>query len=200
MSLAPRLADGLASLVEQLLSELGEDPRREGLRGTPARVAGSLRHLTDGYGREAADVVGDALFEQEYDETVLIRDVPFYSLCEHHLLPFFGTAHVAYVPAGRVLGLSKIPRLVDVYAHRLQIQERLTRQLAEGLRSVTGARGVGVVLAARHLCLEMRGVERMGSRTLTSCLLGCFRTDAERRAELLQLVREERDGEVPAGG
>lgn len=200
VSVAPSLGAALRALVEQLLLELGEDPYREGLLGTPARVAASLRHLTEGYAMDAAEVVGDALFEQECDEMVLVRDVPFYSLCEHHLLPFFGVAHVAYLPAGRVVGLSKIPRLVDLYAHRLQIQERMTQQLAQGLQAVTGARGVGVVLAARHLCLEMRGVERVGSQTVTSCMQGCFQADAGRRSELLQLVRAERDRDSAAGG
>ena len=190
MSLArARFGDELPELVERLLRLLGEDPAREGLRDTPARVADSLRYLTDGYGQEAADAVGDALFEQPYDEMVLVRDIPFYSLCEHHLLPFFGTAQVAYVPAGRVVGLSKIPRVVDVFAHRLQLQERLARQIAEGLESVLRPVGVGVVLQARHLCMEMRGVEKSGGETVTSCMLGCFRDDARTRSEFLELIR-----------
>src|SRR5256714_6187159 len=142
MSLARRLEDGMPRLVEEVLRELGEDPGREGLVETPERVARSLRFLTEGYGMDASDAIGDALFEQDYDELVAVRDIPFYSLCEHHLLPFFGTAHVAYAPQGRVVGLSKIPRLVDVYAHRLQLQERMTRQIAEGLQDVTQPGGV----------------------------------------------------------
>ena len=192
MSIAPQFRDELTALVRTLLAELGEDPAREGLTDTPERVARSLRHLTEGYGLEAADAIGDALFEQEYDEMVLVRDIQFYSLCEHHLLPFFGVAHVAYQPAGRVVGLSKLPRLVDVYAHRLQFQERLTRQVAEGLDRVTRPLGVAVVLEARHLCMEMRGVEKVGGQTVTSCMLGCFREDARTRSEFLDLIRRPR--------
>jgi GTP cyclohydrolase IA len=188
MNVAPQFDDRVPGLVERLLRELGEDPEREGLVETPERVARSLRFLTEGYTLDARDAIGDALFEQDYDEIVIVRDIPFYSLCEHHLLPFFGTADVAYAPAGRVVGLSKIPRLVDVYAHRLQLQERMTREVAEGLQEVTRPAGVAVVLEARHLCMEMRGVEKAG-QTVTSCMLGCFREDARSRAELLQLIR-----------
>lgn len=173
-----------------MLLGLGEDPDREGLVGTPDRVARSLRGLTDGYGLDIVDVVGDAVFAQEYDEMVVVRDLPFYSLCEHHLLPFFGVCHVAYHPAGRVIGLSKIPRVVDVFAHRLQLQERLTREVAEALQQVLQPAGVGVVIEARHLCMEMRGVERTGAQTVTSCLLGVFRDDARTRSEFLELVRQ----------
>jgi GTP cyclohydrolase I len=188
VTVAHRFEDEMPRLVERLLREIGEDPTREGLVDTPDRVARSLRHLTDGYAMDAADAIGDALFEQDYDEIVVVKDIPFYSLCEHHVLPFFGVAHIAYAPLGRVVGLSKIPRLVDVYAHRLQLQERMTRQIAEGLESVTRPGGVAVVLEARHLCMEMRGVERPGE-TVTSCMLGCFRDDARTRAEFLQLIR-----------
>jgi GTP cyclohydrolase IA len=191
MSVAPQLDDKLPLLVEQVLRQLGEDPNREGLLETPDRVARSLRSLTDGYHLDARDAIGDALFEQDYDEIVVVRDIPFYSLCEHHLLPFFGVAHVAYAPQGRVVGLSKIPRLVDVYAHRLQLQERMTRQIAEGLEEVTRPGGVAVVVEARHLCMEMRGVEKHG-QTVTSCMLGCFRDDARTRGEFLQLIRGSR--------
>ena len=184
----PHFGDELPALVHRLLEQLGEDPDREGLTGTPERVARSLRRLTEGYGLDPAEVVGDAIFEQEYDEMVLVRDLPFYSLCEHHLLPFFGVCHVAYQPAGRVVGLSKIPRLVDVFAHRLQLQERLTREVAEAVREAVAPLGVGVVMEARHLCMEMRGVERAG-QTVTSCLLGVFRSDARTRTEFLELVR-----------
>jgi GTP cyclohydrolase I len=186
----PRFSpDDLPSLVERVLERLGEDTRREGLVETPDRVADSLRHLTEGYGLDAADAIGDALFRQDYDEMVLVRDLPFYSLCEHHLLPFFGTCHVAYMPRGRVVGLSKIPRLVDIYAHRLQLQERMTREIAEGLQRVVEPDGVAVVVEARHLCMEMRGVEKAGGETVTSCMLGCFRDDARTRGEFLELIR-----------
>jgi GTP cyclohydrolase I len=188
LTVAHRFDDEMPRLVEGLLRELGEDPTREGLLDTPGRVARSLRHLTEGYGMDATDAIGDALFEQDYDEIVVVKDIPFYSLCEHHLLPFFGSAHVAYAPQGRVVGLSKIPRLVDVFAHRLQLQERMTRQIAEGLEMVTRPAGVAVVVEARHLCMEMRGVEKQG-QTVTSCMLGCFRDDARTRGEFLQLIR-----------
>jgi GTP cyclohydrolase I len=181
--------DALPQMVETLLRELGEDPTRGGLVETPERVARSLRFLTEGYGMDVHEAVSDALFDQEYDEMVLVREVPFFSLCEHHVLPFFGSAHVAYMPDGRVVGLSKIPRLVDVFAHRLQLQERLTRQIAEALDEVTDAKGVAVVVEARHLCMEMRGVEKIGGQTVTSCMLGCFRSDARTRGEFLDLIR-----------
>jgi GTP cyclohydrolase IA len=181
--------DALPQMVETLLRELGEDPTRGGLVETPERVARSLRFLTEGYGMDVREAVSDALFDQEYDEMVLVREVPFFSLCEHHVLPFFGSAHVAYMPDGRVVGLSKIPRLVDVFAHRLQLQERLTRQIAEALDEVTDAKGVAVVVEARHLCMEMRGVEKIGGQTVTSCMLGCFRSDARTRGEFLDLIR-----------
>lgn len=182
----------LPRLVRQLLCALGEEPDREGLVETPRRVADSLRYLTEGYDMDVREAVGDALFEQDYDEIVLVRDIPFYSLCEHHLLPFFGVAHVAYAPDGRVVGLSKVPRLVDVFAHRLQLQERMTRQIAEALQEVAEPKGVAVVAEARHLCMEMRGVEKSGGQTVTSCMLGCFREDARTRAEFLQLIRRAR--------
>jgi GTP cyclohydrolase I len=192
VSVAPRFHDELATLVGRLLGELGEDTAREGLVDTPERVASSLRYLTEGYTMEAADAIGDALFEQQYDEMVLVKDIQFYSLCEHHLLPFFGVAHVAYQPDGRVVGLSKIPRLVDVYAHRLQLQERMTRQVAEGLERVTQPHGVAVVIEARHLCMEMRGVEKPGGQTVTSCMRGSFRDDARTRTEFLELIHGRR--------
>jgi GTP cyclohydrolase I len=185
----PRFEDELPALVARMLESLGEDAEREGLVETPERVARSLRYLTDGYALDAADAVGDALFEQAYDEMVLVKDIQFYSLCEHHLLPFFGTCHVAYVPNGRVVGLSKIPRVVDVYAHRLQLQERLTREIAEGFEKVLQPHGVAVVIEARHLCMEMRGVEKPGSQTVTSCMLGAFRDDQRTRTEFLELIK-----------
>ena len=186
---SPSFGDELPELVRRLLELLGENPDRKGLSGTPDRVARSLRHMTEGNHLDAHEAVGDALFEQDYDEMVVVRDVPFYSLCEHHLLPFFGSCHVAYVPRGQVVGLSKIPRLVDVFAHRLQLQERLTRQIAEGLEQAVEPIGVGVVVEARHLCMEMRGVEKPGGLTVTSCLRGAFRHDARTRSEFLELVR-----------
>ncbi len=181
----------LAQLTHTLLEEIGEDPSREGLADTPRRVARSLSYLTSGYRQSLVGVVGDALYAEDYDELLLVRDIEFYSLCEHHMLPFFGRAHVAYLPNGRVLGLSKLPRIVDLYARRLQLQERLTREIAEAVQLVTRPRGVGVVLEAEHLCMAMRGVRKPGSRTVTSCLLGKLDADPGRRAEFLALVRRE---------
>ncbi len=190
MSLQPRFRDdNLPELVRRLLLELGEDIDREGLLDTPERVAVSLRDLTEGYGKDAAEVIGEALFDQQYDEMVLVKDIQFYSLCEHHLLPFFGVCHVAYVPRGKVVGLSKLPRVIDVYAHRLQLQERLTREVAEALQQALDPIGVAVVIEARHLCMEMRGVEKPGSDTVTSCMLGAFKDDARTRAEFMELIR-----------
>jgi len=181
--------DTMPGLVEQLLAELGEDTSREGLRATPARVARALRELTDGYDAEISEVVAGAVFEQDYDEMVLVKDIPFYSLCEHHMLPFFGVCHVGYLPKGRVIGLSKIPRLVTMFAHRLQLQERMTKEIAEALSGAVEPRGVGVVVEARHLCMEMRGIQKAGGQLITSCMLGTFRRDARTRAEFLELVR-----------
>jgi GTP cyclohydrolase IA len=181
--------DQIPALVESLLVELGEDPDRPGLRATPGRVSRALRELTDGYGVRAEDVVADAVFDQDYDEMVVVKDIPFYSLCEHHMLPFFGTCHVGYLPKGKVVGLSKIPRLVGVFAHRLQLQERLTNEIAEALNTTLAPKGVGVVVQARHLCMEMRGVEKPGGQMITSCMLGTFRRDPRTRAEFLELVR-----------
>jgi GTP cyclohydrolase I len=179
----------MPQLVEQMLAELGEDPSRQGLRATPDRVARAFRELTDGYGLRAADVVAGAVFDQDYDEMVLVKAIPFYSLCEHHMLPFFGTCHVGYLPRGKVVGLSKIPRLVTMFAHRLQLQERMTKEIAEALNDELSPRGVGVVVEARHLCMEMRGVQKTGGELITSCMLGTFRKDARTRAEFLDLVR-----------
>ncbi len=179
----------LRSLTRRMLVALGEDPEREGLVDTPRRVAESLIYLTEGYGADPRQVVGSALYEHEGDDLVTVRDIPFYTLCEHHVLPFFGRCHVGYLPNGKVIGLSKLPRLVDVFAHRLQLQERLTRQIAEAIDSALRPRGVAVVMEARHLCMEMRGVEKVDSETVTSCLLGEFRGDAALRAEFLDLVR-----------
>jgi len=184
-----RPRDGIPELVASLLAELGEDPERQGLKATPGRVSRALRELTDGYDVRAEDVVAGAVFDQDYDEMVLVKDIPFYSLCEHHMLPFFGACHVGYLPKGKVVGLSKIPRLVEVFAHRLQLQERMTKEIAEALNDAVAPRGVGVVVEARHLCMEMRGVQKTGGQLITSCMLGTFRRDARTRSEFLDLVR-----------
>src|SRR2546425_5827781 len=186
----PKPGDPIPELVESLLVELGEDPDRQGLKATPDRVARALRELTNGYGVKPEEVVADAVFDQDYDEMVVVRDIAFYSLCEHHVLPFFGHVHVGYLPKGKVVGLSKIPRLVEVFSHRLQIQEKLTKEIAEALNEAVAPRGVGVVVEARHLCLEMRGVETPGGHVITSCMLGTFRRDPRTRAEFLDLVRQ----------
>jgi GTP cyclohydrolase I len=175
--------------IRRLLIDAGEDPDRDGLRETPRRVEQSLRFLTSGYTADINGIINDALFPVEYNEMVIVRDIDFYSLCEHHLLPFFGKCHIAYIPDGKVVGLSKIPRLVDVFARRLQVQERLTSQIAETLRSQVGPLGVAVVMEATHLCMAMRGVEKQNSCTVTSAMLGTFRSDARTRAEFLQLVQ-----------
>ncbi len=189
----PRLeTDELRHLVARLLEELGEDTAREGLIDTPLRVAESYRYLTEGYDIDPAEVVGDALFEQQYDDLVVIKDINFFSLCEHHLLPFFGRVHVAYLPTGKVIGLSKLPRLIDVFAHRLQMQERMTRQIAESIQQILNPLGVGVVVEARHLCMEMRGVEKPDSETVTSCMLGTFRKDPRTRSEFMELIQRRR--------
>jgi GTP cyclohydrolase IA len=184
----PKPPDPIADLVDTLLVELGEDPDRPGLKATPDRVARALRELTSGYGVKPEEVIADAVFDQDYDEMVVVKDIDFYSLCEHHMLPFFGHVHVGYLPKGKVIGLSKIPRLVEVFSHRLQIQEQMTRQVAEALNDTLAPRGVGVVVEARHLCMEMRGVEAPGGRMMTSCMLGTFRRDPRTRAEFLDLV------------
>ena len=185
----PNPTDPIAELVESLLVELGEDPDRQGLKATPDRVSRSLRELTAGYGVKPEEVIADAIFDQDYDEMVLVKNIAFFSLCEHHMLPFFGHVHVGYLPNGKVVGLSKIPRLVEIYARRLQIQEQLTREIAEALNGALEPKGVGVVIEARHLCMEMRGVETPGGRMITSCMLGTFRKDPRTRAEFLDLVR-----------
>jgi GTP cyclohydrolase IA len=176
-------------IVRRLIEEIGEDPHREGLRRTPHRVWEALSVLTDGYDRDVLDVVGGALFDEEYDEMVTVRDIEFYSLCEHHMLPFFGTCHIAYIPNGRIVGLSKLPRIVDLFSHRLQVQERLTTQIAEALEDVLHPRGVGVVMEASHLCMMMRGVEKQSSRTVTSAMRGLFKTDFRTRSEFLEITR-----------
>ena len=186
---SPRTRTALSGHVEEMLRLLGEAPDREGLRRTPERVAESLRFLTSGYEQSLEDVVGGAVFAEPYEEMVLVKDIELYSLCEHHLLPFFGKAHVAYLPKGRILGLSKLARLVDVYARRLQVQERLTTQIAEAVDEVLQPHGVAVVIEAAHLCMMMRGIQKQNSQTLTSCMRGSFRDDEKSRAEFLELIR-----------
>ncbi|HTM34427.1 MAG TPA: GTP cyclohydrolase I FolE [Vicinamibacterales bacterium] len=176
-------------LIHSLLEELGEDPSREGLVRTPKRVEKALRFLTSGYEADIDTVLNDALFSVDYNEMVIVRDIDFYSLCEHHLLPFFGKCHVAYIPNGRVIGLSKIPRLVDIFARRLQLQERMTNQIAETIREKINPLGVAVVCEGTHLCMAMRGVEKQNSYTVTSAMLGAFRDHARTRMEFLELLK-----------
>jgi GTP cyclohydrolase IA len=175
--------------VARMLRELDPEPTREGLRDTPARVEKAFRFYTAGYKQDPKQVIGDALFAAETDEMVVVKNIELYSLCEHHLAPFFGKAHVAYIPRGKIVGLSKIARVVEMYARRLQVQERLTMQVAQALQDVLQPLGVGVVIEASHLCMMMRGVEKQNSSTVTSCLLGSFRKDERTRTEFLQLVR-----------
>jgi GTP cyclohydrolase IA len=175
-------------LIRRELELIGEDPSREGLVSTPARVARAMEFLTQGYRSSAEEVVGKGIFKEEHDNMIMVRDIELYSLCEHHMLPFFGKAHVAYIPNGKIVGLSKIPRIVDVYARRLQVQERLTEQIAEGLCRVLQPSGVGVVIEAYHLCMMMRGVEKQNSKTITSALRGAFREDPKTRDEFLRLA------------
>ncbi len=183
-------ADEHQHLVRRQLELIGEDPGREGLLRTPERVAKSLEWLTQGYSLDVEDVVGDALFAEDYRQMVMVRDIEFYSLCEHHMLPFFGKAHIAYVPNGRVVGLSKLPRIVDVYARRLQVQERLTEDIADAIERVLRPAGVGVVLEAVHLCMMMRGVQKQDSKTITSALRGTFRECPMTREEFFRLAHE----------
>jgi GTP cyclohydrolase I len=180
-------------LIRRELELIGEDPEREGLLKTPERVAKSMKFLTEGYNSSAEEVVGKGIFKEEHDNMIMVRDIELYSLCEHHMLPFFGKAHVAYIPNGKIVGLSKIPRIVDVYARRLQVQERLTEQIAEGLCSVLHPAGVGVVIEAYHLCMMMRGVQKQNSKTITSALRGAFREDPKTRDEFLRLAHNGRD-------
>ncbi len=180
----------LEECVHSILHELGEDPQRAGLQYTPKRVASSLRWLTRGYTMSVQDVIGEAVFEEPHESMVVVRDIEIYSLCEHHMLPFYGKAHIAYYPDGRIVGLSKIPRVLEVFARRLQVQERLTDQVADALMSVLEPKGVGVVIEAFHLCMMMRGVEKQNSKTVTSALRGIFLHDAKTRDEFLRLAHK----------
>jgi len=181
--------DRVKAAIEVLLAETGEDAERDGLVRTPERVAKSLEFLTSGYSQDIEEVLNGALFSVDYSEMVIVKDIDFYSLCEHHLLPFFGKCHIAYLPRDRVVGLSKIPRLVDVFSRRLQIQERLTNQIAQVIEDTLHPLGVGVVVEATHLCMLMRGVEKQNSFALTSAMLGAFRNDARTRSEFLELLK-----------
>lgn len=178
----------IQDMVRRMLAEVGEDPRREGLRGTPARYEKAFKFLTNGYQQDEEKILNGAIFSVCYDEMVVVKDIEIFSLCEHHLLPFFGRCHVAYIPKKRVVGLSKIPRLVNMYARRLQIQERLTRQIADAISKRLDPDGVGVIMEARHLCMVMRGVEKQHSQAVTSAMLGSFRDDMQTRNEFLSLV------------
>jgi len=179
-------------LIKELLKGLGEDPAREGLQSTPERVERSLKFLTSGYWVNIEELVNDALYSEDNNEMVIVRDIDLYSLCEHHLLPFFGKCHVAYVPQGKIIGLSKIPRIIDAFSRRLQVQERMTTQIAECVNSILQPHGVAVVIEALHLCMSMRGVEKQNSYTTTSSMLGCFKEDARTRSEFLSLIRPQR--------
>jgi GTP cyclohydrolase IA len=174
-------------LIRELLVRLGETPEREGLRRTPDRVADSLEWLTRGYGQTVSEAIGGAIFNEDHHNMVIVKDIEMYSLCEHHMLPFFGKVHVAYIPNGRILGLSKVPRVVDVFARRLQVQERMTEQIAEAIQTILEPEGVGVVVEAYHLCMMMRGVQKQNSKTITSAMKGVFLTDLRTREEFLRL-------------
>ena len=176
-------------LIHDLLKEIGEDPTREGLEKTPARVAKAWEYLTSGYKQDVHEVLNEALFTEEYDEMVVVKDIDFYSLCEHHLLPFFGKCHIAYMPSRKIVGLSKLPRLVEMFARRLQVQERLTTQIAHTINDVLQPRGVAVVIEALHMCMLMRGVEKQNSKAVTSAMLGAFRETPETRAEFMELIK-----------
>jgi GTP cyclohydrolase I len=179
-------------IYTELLRRMGEDPTRDGLLRTPERMEKSMAFLTKGYTQSVDEVLHDALFDVDYDEMVIVKEIEFYSQCEHHLIPFFGRAHIAYVPNGKVIGLSKIPRIIDVFARRLQVQERLTQQIAEAIDEAIHPQGVGVVIEAHHLCMMMRGVEKQNSSTVTSAMLGAFKAQQQTRAEFLSLIRCER--------
>ena len=187
------IEDTLEGLVHTMLKELGEDPGRDGLERTPARVARSMRTFTEGYSQDPSQVLQGALFDVSYDEMVLVKDIDFYSLCEHHLLPFFGRVHIGYIPNGKVVGLSKLPRVVEIFARRLQVQERFTTQLAQTIEDVLSPRGVGVVVEAIHLCMMMRGVEKQNSFAITSSMRGAFQNDSKTRSEFMELIRHRKE-------
>jgi GTP cyclohydrolase I len=191
----PTHLEPFAEKVREILAALGENPGREGLLKTPERVESSLRWLTQGYRMTVEDAVGEAVFEETHQSMIMVRDIELYSMCEHHLLPFFGRAHVAYIPNGKILGLSKVARIVDVFARRLQVQERMTDQIADAVMDVLQPAGVGVVLEAAHFCMMMRGVEKQNSRTVTSALRGIFRDDSKTRVEFLRLAHGGRNSE-----
>lgn len=184
------MSTGLEQYYEAIIEGVGEDPGREGLRDTPERAARAMQYLTRGYSQTIEEVVNNAIFESDNDEMILVRDIELYSLCEHHLLPFIGKCHVAYIPRGKVIGLSKIARIVDMYSRRLQIQENLTKQIADTLMDTINPAGVGVIIEARHLCMMMRGVEKQNSLTVTSEMTGSFRDNASTRMEFLSLIRD----------
>ena len=186
---AAECPEDLEALIRQVLIRLGEDPERHGLQRTPMRIANALTFLTSGYQQTVEEVVEDAIFPDDCNEMVIVKDVEFYSQCEHHMLPFFGRVHVGYVPDGKIIGLSKIARVVDVFARRLQVQERMTSQIAEGLMEILTPRGVGVVMEARHFCMMMRGVQKQNSSTLSSAMRGIFQEDARTRMEFMDLIR-----------
>jgi len=178
--------------VRQILEEIGEDPDREGLKNTPSRVAKAYEFLTQGYKRDLNEVLNNAVFDEKYDEMVIVKDIDFYSMCEHHLLPFYGKVHVAYIPDGKIVGLSKVPRIVDVFAQRLQVQERMTQEIADTLDKCLNPRGVAVVVEAYHMCMMMRGVQKQNSITTTSAMHGIFTEDARTRSEFLNLINQKR--------
>lgn len=179
----------MKNAIKTILTQIGEDPSREGLRNTPDRVEKSLKYLTRGYHQNVQDVINGAIFTAESDDMVIVKNIEFYSMCEHHMLPFFGQCHIGYIPKGKILGVSKLARLVDMFARRLQIQERLTNQVAQSVLEAVGCEGVGVVMEARHMCMLMRGVEKQNSIMTTSAMLGSFRKDASTRSEFLNLIK-----------
>jgi len=187
------VSDRLEELYREILREIGEDPDREGLQKTPARAAGALREFTRGYRQDATAVLNSAVFSEEYDDMVIVKDIEMYSLCEHHLVPFFGSVHVGYLPQGKILGLSKIARLVEMYSRRLQVQERMTHEIAHAINDAINPRGVAVVVQAKHLCMMSRGVEKQNSSMVTSCVLGAFRSDRATRQEFMDLLRSRAD-------
>ena len=184
--------DNVKELTKKLLIEIGEDPDREGLLNTPLRVAKAWNFLSKGYKQDIDEIINNAIFEEEYDQMVVVKDIEFYSMCEHHLLPFFGVAHIAYIPNGKIIGLSKIPRVLDMFARRLQVQERMTQEVAGMLQSKLNPRGVAVIIEAQHMCMQMRGVEKRKSYMSTSAMLGIFREDNKTRKEFLDIVKLEK--------